>query len=72
MATETLEDRLAVLESELAQLKHLLGSKKAQSAAARWEKIFGSFADSDGFDEAVRLGRQYRESLRPKQHRRAA
>ena len=26
--------------------------------------VYGSFADSEGFEEAVRLGREYRESQR--------
>ena len=38
---------------------------KDQPASHRWEKVFGSFANSEGFEEAVRLGREYRESLRP-------
>ncbi len=66
MAAETLEDRLAVVEKELAQLKHLVAVNKSQDVPAWWEKMFGSFADSEGFEEAVRLGRDYRESLHPK------
>lgn len=30
--------------------------------AASWETIFGMFADSEGFEEAVRLGREWREA----------
>lgn len=30
--------------------------------AASWEMIFGIFADSEGFEEAVRLGREWREA----------
>ena len=66
MATETLEERLAAVENELVQLKNLWAPIKSHSATAWWEKLFGSFADSEGFEEAVRLGREYRESLRPK------
>lgn len=62
MATETLEVRLAQVEDELAQIKRQLAADKPQSGPAGWEKIFGSFADSEGFDEAVRLGREYRET----------
>ena len=72
MATETLEDRLAVVENELARLKDLLGTNKASDTPAWWEKMFGSFADSAGFEEAVRLGREYRQSLRPKDDGRTA
>jgi len=66
MSTEALEDRLAAVENEVAQLKHELAADKSQGRSAWWEKMFGSFADSEGFEEAVRLGREYRESLRPK------
>ena len=31
-----------------------------------WKQIRGSFANDPAFLEAMRLGRQYRESLRPK------
>jgi hypothetical protein len=40
--------------------------KNLQSKAEWWEEMFGSFANSEGFDEAVWLGKEYRESLRPK------
>ncbi len=62
MATETLEVRLAQVEDELAQIKRQLAADKPQSGSGGWEKIFGSFANSEGFDEAVRLGREYREA----------
>ena len=62
MATKTLEDRLAAVERELAQIKSQLTDEKPSSTPPGWERIFGSFADSEGFDEAVRLGREYRES----------
>jgi hypothetical protein len=65
VSTETLEGRLTVVEKELAELKHLVAANNSRSAPAWWEKLFGSFADSEGFEEAVRLGREYRESLRP-------
>lgn len=62
MATETLEDRLTTVEDELTHIKRQLAAKKPQAATAGWENIFGSFADSEGFDEAARLGREYREA----------
>jgi hypothetical protein len=67
MPTETLEDRLTALENELAELKQQLAASKPLASIPPWEKIFGSFADSEGFEEAVQFGREYRESLRPKQ-----
>ena len=65
MSTETLEGRLSAVEKELAELKNLVSLKQSKRATPWWEQMFGSFADSDGFEEAVRLGRDYRESLRP-------
>lgn len=62
MAAGALEERLAAVESELAQIKRQLAEERPSATPANWEKIFGSFADSEGFDEAVRLGREYREA----------
>ena len=59
----TLEERVSQLEN---QVRHLLGDRKPGERTAGWEAVLGTFADSDGFDEAVRLGREYRESLRPR------
>ena len=65
MPSEPLEDRLSLVEKELAELKHLLATNKSDISAPWWEGMFGSFAQSEGFEEAVRLGRAYRETLRP-------
>ncbi len=62
MATEALKERVAALENELMQIKQELAAEGSHSTPAGWEKIFGSFANSEGFDEAVRLGREYREA----------
>ena len=69
MATLEIEERLTTVEKELAQIKQQLAVEKAPSVIPQWEKIFGTFANSEGFEEAVRLGREYRESLRPKADR---
>ena len=66
MTTISIEERLTAVEKELAELKQQLAKEKSPTAAPRWEKIFGAFANSEGFEEAARLGREYRESLRPK------
>ena len=62
MVASTLEERVALLEQEVLQLK-----RQVQPAAADpwWEKISGMFADLTAFDEAIDLGRRYRESQRP-------
>jgi len=67
MAAQTLEDRLAAVENELAQVKRQLDTGRPQTAPASWERMFGIFADSEGFEEATRLGREYRESQRPQE-----
>jgi len=63
MSTEQLEERVATLEIELAELKSSL-AHNAPSSQPWWERICGTFADDADFDEAVQLGREYRESLR--------
>lgn len=67
MAAQTLEDRLAAVEDELAQVKRQLDAGRPQAAPASWERMSGIFADSEGFEEATRLGREYRESQRPQE-----
>jgi hypothetical protein len=66
MATASVEERLAALEAEVAQLKARLETERNESKVPWWDAIFGTFADSEGHEEAMRLGREYRESLRPK------
>lgn len=66
MAETTVEERLTTLEQELAQLKQQLTPYKPQDAAPWWKKIVGVYRDDPEFDAAERLGREYRESLRPK------
>jgi hypothetical protein len=63
MTTQQLEARLATLEQEIAQVKQML-APTCQSPAVQpwWEKIAGSFADDPDFDEAERLGREWRKS----------
>ena len=66
MSARTVEERLTAVKKEVAQLKQQLAKDKSQTAIPRWEKIFGTFADSESYEEAMQLGREYRESLRPK------
>jgi hypothetical protein len=62
MTTMTLEERVAILEQELLMLKRQLPKS---AAVPWWEHISGAFADTPAFDEAVDLGRKYREAQRP-------
>lgn len=57
----TLEERVAVLEEELSDLKKSLFEKKVEKD---WRKTFRMSANDPGFDEMIRLGREYREQQR--------
>ncbi len=59
---EQLEERVETLEAEVALLKSQF---KIVSSPTKpwWEKISGTFADNAAYDEAMQLGREYRESL---------
>jgi hypothetical protein len=66
-AIEKLEKRIAALEADVARLKKEF-DMRAQQLDDRpwWEKIYRSFADNPHYEEAMRLGREYRESTKPK------
>ena len=59
-----LEQRVTNLETEMSKLKRKLD--KLDSAEPWWEQITGTFEDDPMYDEAMKCGRRYRESLRPK------
>lgn len=63
MTLGDLEKRVADLERELSEMKKRL--KPASDCLPWWMTGTGSFANDPGFEEIVRLGREYRESLRP-------
>ncbi len=65
MTASDLEKRVAALEAEVAALK----AETTKSAAKQrpwWEEIAGTFADYPAFEEAMRLGREWRDSFKPK------
>jgi len=71
MAQQKIENRLAALEKAVAELQdriHANGNESVNSRGeAKWLiETAGRFRDDPGFEEMVRLGREYRESLRPK------
>lgn len=66
MATLSLEERVAALEAELQQMKQSQGLKGASDAPRGWRRIVGTFKDDPEFEEAVRAGREWRESFRPR------
>ena len=59
----SLKDRVDVLEHELASLKARVDGKPAN---LWWIELFGVYKDDPLFEEAMKLGAEYRESLRPK------
>lgn len=63
MATSDLELRVSALEQELSKLKKKL-AKEGKIELPWWEQISGAFADSEDFEEAMRIGREYRKSLK--------
>jgi hypothetical protein len=65
MVSTDLEQRVANLEAEVAKLREELNTATGKQNPW-WRKIAGSFADDPAFEEAMRLGREWRESFRPK------
>jgi hypothetical protein len=70
MDTRKLEERIAALEAEVAELRAMLQAGKAP--ADPWmEDVWGAFAGDPALLEAMRLGREYREAQRPKPRKKA-
>jgi hypothetical protein len=69
MSTVQLERRLKALEEEVARLKATLRTN-GTAAQRGWKHILGSFAGDPLHEEAMRLGRRYREAQRPGNRRR--
>jgi hypothetical protein len=65
MGTVTLADRVAALEAEVARLRAAL-EQRAPSSIPWTKQIAGTFENDPLYDEAMRLGRKYRDSTRPK------
>lgn len=64
MAVKSLKDRVAALEAEVADLKKQLADVNKPKD---WlDVVYGSFAGDPAHEEATRLGREWRESFRPK------
>jgi len=61
---ETIEERLARLEKQVAYLK--LQLDKLASKASWIDQVKGSFKDDPEFEEILRLGAEIRRSDRPK------
>jgi hypothetical protein len=65
-STSQLEHRVAALEAEVTKLKSQM--EAMQTIQSWWEDIAGTFQHDAVYEEAMRLGRQYRQSLRPRKH----
>lgn len=61
MSEPTIEQRLAALEKQVAELR-----RDRRDGRAWIDKLVGAFENDPMHEEAARLGREYRESLRPK------
>ena len=64
MPPPEIETRVAILEAEVKRLRAKLEAV-ATPAKPWWERISGTFAADAAHEQAMKLGRAYRESLRP-------
>ena len=69
MSAPTIEERLTAVEAELQQIKREKEQSKEVEEPRGWKRIVGVFANDPDFEEAMRLGREYRESLRPEDNK---
>ena len=63
MSQGTIEERLSVLERQVAEL--VREKNEGQGKEGWLDEIKGSFKDDPEFDEILRLGREFREADRP-------
>ena len=59
-----IEQRVEVLEQKLAELTRLIMSDPTSKPDKDWRRTFGMSANDSGFDEMVRSGKEYRQSLK--------
>ena len=69
--TASLEERVASLEQEVQRLQRLMaretGAVSGRTAPDFLERFAGIFANDPTFDEAVRLGREWRDADKPQE-----
>lgn len=63
MSSLQIEDDISRLEERITLLEKQAEGKKPDVKIPWWELRFGAFKDSPEYEEASRLGREYRESL---------
>jgi hypothetical protein len=61
VAIDTVEERLAALEADVARLKQEQ-ARKSEAVVPWWERRFGAFKDDPAYDEAMQLGAAYRQA----------
>lgn len=62
MSVSTIEERVERIEREISELKQQFLKPSTKPHPKAWLNTVGIFKDDPGFDEIVRLGREYRES----------
>jgi hypothetical protein len=71
MSTPQIKKRLKAIEDELARLKaDINGGQPPPKRGGGWRAVVGTFAGDPLHAKAMKLGRQYRQSQRPKSKRR--
>jgi hypothetical protein len=70
MAKNNIAQRVAALEAEVARLRAQVEGANAKTRDDWLDTVWGSFANDPAFEEAMRLGREWRESFRPKPSKR--
>lgn len=64
MNADNIEQRVADLEKEVAALRERLLT--LSPVKPWWERIAGTFENDPIYEEAMKLGREYRDAQRPK------
>jgi len=65
METREIENRVSILENEISTLKEKM-AKLEKNPENWWQKVSGVFAGDADFEEAMRLGREFRIAQKEK------
>ena len=68
MTATTLQERLAILERDMHEVKSVL-QLVDETQQPWWERLAGTFKDAPLFDEITEAGQAYRRSLTPQAYR---
>ncbi len=62
MSTTEMEIKIKALDAEIGLLKTKVNKLEKKNSADQpwWDQIAGTFTDDKAYDEAMRLGREYR------------